>query len=53
MPAGQTEEGAAYGVCSNNEMGAFFEAYIDGGNLWFSLIEPDANNMPDYSYNFV
>jgi hypothetical protein len=45
---GQAEEGAAAGVCYNNDGGVFFEAYGEGTDLWFSLIEPDANNMPDY-----
>jgi len=45
---GQVEEGAAVGICYNDEGGAFFEAYAEGDDLWFSLIDVDANNMPDY-----
>lgn len=46
---GVVEEGSAYGACYDDMGGVFFEAYIDLGQLYFALIEPDANNMPDYS----
>ena len=45
---GQVEEGTAVGLCYDENGAAYFEAYADGNDLWFSLIEMDANNMPDY-----
>lgn len=39
---------AATGICYSDNMRAFFEAYGEDNELWFSLIEADADNMPDY-----
>ena len=46
---GMISEGAAVGACANEREGYYFEAYADGGKLIVNLIEPDANNEPDYS----
>lgn len=46
---GMVDQGVATGVCRSNEGGLYFEAYLDGNNLTFSLIEPDEFNMPDYN----
>ena len=46
---GVVEEGAGYGACSNDQGGVYFETYLDNDQLYFSLIEPDENNMPDYN----
>lgn len=46
---GIVEEGVAMGTCYDNSGGVFFEAYLDGNDLYLGLIEPDANNMPDYN----
>ena len=45
---GEVMEGTAAGVCSSSGGSVFFEAYLDGTTLTFAMIEPDANNMPDY-----
>lgn len=37
------------GVCFNNDIYVYFEAEFEQDNLNFFLIEPDINNMPDYS----
>ena len=46
---GMVSEGMAIGACSGNEGALYFEAYLDGNDLTFSLISPDQNNMPDYN----
>jgi hypothetical protein len=46
---GAVQEGVAVGGCYNNQGGAYFEASLSGDQLAFSLIEPDANKMPDYN----
>jgi len=46
---GMVEEGVGVGMCYGEEGGLFFEASPEGEQLAFALIEPDANNMPDYS----
>ncbi len=46
---GEVQEGVAMGVCSDNQSGVYFEAYLDGNNLSLGLIEPDQFNMPDYN----
>ncbi len=45
---GQIENGIGAGTCSDDEGSVFFEVYYIEGDLTFSLIEPDANNEPDY-----
>ncbi len=45
---GQIENGIGYGTCSDNEGSVFFEVYYIEGDLTLSLIEPGANNEPDY-----
>jgi hypothetical protein len=45
---GQIENGIGAGTCSDDEGSVFFEVYFIEGDLTFSLIEPDANNQPDY-----
>ena len=45
---GQIENGIGAGTCSDDEGSVFFEIYYIEGDLTFSLIEPDANNEPDY-----
>jgi len=45
---GQIENGIGAGTCSDDEGSVFFEVYFIEGDLTFSLIEPDANNEPDY-----
>ena len=45
---GMLNEGIAAGICTGNEGSLYFEAYLDGNDLTFSLIEPDQFNMPDY-----
>lgn len=45
---GMLEEGFLLGACYNNEFGVFFEAGFEGDVLYFVLIEPDENNMPNY-----
>jgi hypothetical protein len=45
---GVSEEGAIVGAVTG-AMGAFyFEAELDDGQLYFTLIEPDANGQPNY-----
>lgn len=46
--AGQIENGIGNGTCSDDVGSVFFEVYFIEGDLTFSLIEPDANNEPDY-----
>ncbi len=46
---GEVSEGTAMGVCTSADGAVFFEAYLDGTDLTFSMIEPDQNNMPDYN----
>ena len=46
---GQVQDGVAVGVCVSDEGGLFFEAQLQGAQLLFAMIEPDAGNMPDYS----
>jgi len=45
---GQIENGIGAGTCSDDGGSVFFEVYYIEGDLTFSLIEPDANNEPDY-----
>lgn len=45
---GMVSEGVAAGVCSGTEGYLFFEAYLEGGDLTFSIIEPDEFNLPNY-----
>ncbi len=46
---GEVQQDVAMGICYDQQSGSFFEAYFQGNQLIFSLIEPDENNMPDYS----
>jgi hypothetical protein len=41
-------EGVATGTCTTQEGGVYFEAYLEGKELTFSMIEPDATGQPDY-----
>lgn len=46
---GMVEEGTALGACYDNQGGAYFEAYLDGDQLYFGLINVDEQDMPDYN----
>lgn len=46
---GMVQEGVGVGICAGEEGAVFFEASPQGNNLQFAMIEPDANNMPDYN----
>lgn len=46
---GQVSEGAAVGICYDQQGGDYFEAYFAEQQLIFSMIEPDEFNMPDYN----
>jgi hypothetical protein len=46
---GEVQGEVAMGICSDNQGSVFFEAYFQGNQLVFSMIEPDQNNMPDYN----
>jgi hypothetical protein len=46
---GAVQEGVAVGGCYNDQGSAYFEASLAANQLSFALIEPGANNMPDYS----
>jgi hypothetical protein len=46
---GQVANGVATGRCYNNQLNVFFQGQLQGNQLLFSMIEPNANNMPDYS----
>ncbi len=41
-------EGVATGTCTTQGGGVYFEGYLEGNELTFSLIEPDASGQPDY-----
>lgn len=45
---GSAIEGGVGGVCTSSDGAVFFEAYFEDETLYFGLIEPDGNNMPDY-----
>ncbi|MBU0558407.1 MAG: hypothetical protein KJ799_10530 [Bacteroidetes bacterium] len=45
---GFSSEGAAVGVCRDNQGSVYFEAYFEGNQLIFTLMEMDEYNMPDY-----
>ena len=46
---GMMQEEAAVGSCYNDQGGYYFEAYQENGKLTLNLIEPGADNAPDYS----
>ena len=46
---GMIQDGVGVGACYNNQGGSFFEAHPQGNQLLFALIEPGADNMPDYN----
>jgi len=46
---GQVEEGEAIGICSGDQTKVYFQAQRQGNQLLLALIEPGANNMPDYN----
>ena len=46
---GLIQNGVGVGTCVDNQGGSYFEAHPKGNELLFALIEPDANNKPDYS----
>lgn len=46
---GMLEEGIAVGAIYNEQGGVYFEAQLQGTELLLSLIEPGADNQPDYS----
>lgn len=45
---GVTEDGAIVGAVTGSMGGFYFQAELDGGQLYFTLIEPDANGQPNY-----
>jgi hypothetical protein len=40
--------GVATGTCTTQQGGVYFEAYIEGNEMTFSLVEPGADGQPDY-----
>lgn len=46
---GVVENDVGYGACYDDQGGVFFESYPTDDQMYFAIIEPDANNMPDYS----
>lgn len=46
---GIVDQGVAMGMIYNDMGGVYFEARLGGSQLNVTLIEPDANNQPDYS----
>lgn len=46
---GEISDGVAMGVCSDQQSGLYFEAYLEESELSMGLIEPDEFNMPDYN----
>lgn len=46
---GRVEGDAAVGACHGETGSVYFEAYFTGNQLLLALIEPDADNMPDYN----
>jgi hypothetical protein len=46
--SGIVEEGSVLGMLSSSEGGIYFSAEHDGGQLYVTLFEADANNQPDY-----
>ncbi len=46
---GEAKEGMIYGVCFDTQSSAYFEAYLENGQLALVLIEFDQNNIPDQS----
>jgi hypothetical protein len=46
---GKVEEDVAFGICSGEQGGAYFEAEMEGNNLFLTLVEAGANGIPDYS----
>jgi len=45
---GDIQENVAMGYCGNQDGTSFFEAFMEGNQLTFGLIEADANNQPNY-----
>lgn len=45
---GVTEDGAIVGAVTGSMGGFYFQAELDDGQLYFTLIEPDANGQPNY-----
>ena len=46
---GQIDEDVAVGTYYDNKGGIYFEAHLKENQLLLILIEPDFNNIPDYS----
>ena len=46
---GMTQNNVGVGTCVGDQGGSYFEAHPKGNQLLLALIEPDADNMPDYS----
>ncbi|RMI25490.1 MAG: hypothetical protein D6681_01460 [Calditrichaeota bacterium] len=46
---GTLQDGAAVGTCYDQQGGVYFEAHLQGNQLLFTMIEPGANGMPDYT----
>jgi len=46
---GQYLDGAIGGLCYDDQGAVYFEGYFYDNELIFSLMEVDANNMPDYN----
>jgi hypothetical protein len=46
---GMIQDGVGVGACYNDQGGSFFEAHPQGNQLLFAMIEPGADQMPDYN----
>ena len=46
---GTVEQGIGQGICSSNQGSVYFEAFLADDDLTLSLIEPDAQNQPNYN----
>lgn len=47
--SGQVSEGVAAGICQNNQGSMYFEAELQGSQLFFAFIGIGSSNMPDYN----
>lgn len=45
---GVLEEGSVVGAVTGSQGGLWFEAELDGGRLYLTLVEPDANGRPNF-----
>ena len=46
---GMIQDGVGVGTCTSDQGGSYFEAHPKGNQLLLALIEPDANQKPDYN----